>query len=66
MVRPKKRVKITGESVPPGSLGRNPHNPNSDMTPEERWADIVRDCAIIVAESCRRRVRNERLTEREG
>ena len=53
MARPRKTWNITGEVVPPGTLGPNPHNPYSDSTPEERWEGIVNCCAEMVANACR-------------
>ena len=59
-----KKWNITGEVVPPGSLGPNPYNRYARLTAEERWESFVRACAeIIVDASKRQRKASEKYPE---
>jgi hypothetical protein len=59
MARPKRRIRITGEVVPPGSLRNNRHNPYCKMLPTERWEGVVRACAVIVEHCIRDQIKED-------
>ena len=45
--KPRKKLKISCEILPPGTLKRNPSS--FAQTPEERWDDILGVCGEVVA-----------------
>ena len=54
MGRRTKKWNITGEVVPPGSLGPNPYNRYARLTADERWESFVTACAEIIADASMR------------
>ncbi len=66
MAKARKRLKITVEVVPPGSLSPNEHNPFRNMTPKERWDGIVEVCVNIAANAMDGHAARQRSRERDG